>query len=377
MILVICATWIQFKGLALVQYLSVEALALTWAGAQWKIRPVWTGGLALFAATFLILCGAAGALSFPSAETFTLLFNRRAFTYLLLAACLALSGILLGGAEKPGRGTLTSIVHVAWCFLLFVLMTVETNDWFARMIRDAGAVGEQHLVFLRLMALPAVWGSYALLLILGGTRTAYRPVVVSGLVALLAAGCLAMVRGLSFVPIGEFTSMLNDRVLLLLIVVAQFALARRILVFRAGATAPPLKVVAAIQAGIVLLILVLVTGETWDYFARGIYRLALAAGSVNITEEMSRLRNLRQLLLSTGWLVYSIILMALGIWKRNRMVRIESIILFGVSILKIFIYDLSFLDTLYRIFSFIGLGVILLAVSYLYQRYRGIILGAS
>jgi uncharacterized membrane protein len=51
--------------------------------------------------------------------------------------------------------------------------------------------------------------------------------------------------------------------------------------------------------------------------------------------------------------------------------------LFGVSILKIFIYDLSFLDTLYRIFSFLGLGVILLAVSYLYQRYRGIILGSG
>ena len=51
--------------------------------------------------------------------------------------------------------------------------------------------------------------------------------------------------------------------------------------------------------------------------------------------------------------------------------------LFGFSILKIFIYDLSFLDTLYRIFSFLGLGVILLAVSYLYQRYRAIILGTG
>lgn len=42
---------------------------------------------------------------------------------------------------------------------------------------------------------------------------------------------------------------------------------------------------------------------------------------------------------------------------------------FGISILKIFIYDLSFLDTLYRIFSFIGLGLMLLMVSYLYHRF--------
>jgi uncharacterized membrane protein len=54
-----------------------------------------------------------------------------------------------------------------------------------------------------------------------------------------------------------------------------------------------------------------------------------------------------------------------------------SIVLFGFTILKIFIYDLSFLETLYRIFSFIGLGVILLAVSYLYQKYKDVILGVE
>lgn len=59
------------------------------------------------------------------------------------------------------------------------------------------------------------------------------------------------------------------------------------------------------------------------------------------------------------------------------MLRIAAIVLFGVAILKIFIYDLSFLDTVYRIVSFIGLGVILLSVSYLYQRYRGLIFDAT
>jgi uncharacterized membrane protein len=35
---------------------------------------------------------------------------------------------------------------------------------------------------------------------------------------------------------------------------------------------------------------------------------------------------------------------------------------------KVFIYDLAFLNTSYRVLSFIGLGVLLLACSYLYQR---------
>jgi uncharacterized membrane protein len=60
-----------------------------------------------------------------------------------------------------------------------------------------------------------------------------------------------------------------------------------------------------------------------------------------------------------------------------RTLRMIAMVLFGIAILKIFFYDLSFLETIYRIVSFIGLGIILLTVSYLYQRYRGVILGDS
>jgi uncharacterized membrane protein len=77
--------------------------------------------------------------------------------------------------------------------------------------------------------------------------------------------------------------------------------------------------------------------------------------------------------LSSVWLLYSVSLMVAGLWRRAQGLRIMAIVLFGITILKIFIYDLSFLETLYRIFSFVGLGVILLGVSYLYQRYKAII----
>ncbi|MCJ7784906.1 MAG: DUF2339 domain-containing protein, partial [Desulfobacterales bacterium] len=92
---------------------------------------------------------------------------------------------------------------------------------------------------------------------------------------------------------------------------------------------------------------------------------------------LTRLTNLRHLSLSGSWLVYSIILMIIGIWRRIQRLRIIAIVLFGITILKIFIYDLSFLQALYRIFSFVGLGVMLLATSYLYQRYKTFIFGAA
>ena len=376
-LLVVCATWIQFKGLALVQYWSIEALALAWAGSQWRLRPVIAGALALIAAAILQLLFTRGALIAPVSEPFTILFNSRAFTFLLLSACIALSAVLRGRSEETGHTGVRMLLHVAWSWTLFTLFTAETIDFFAQMIRSTGVAREQYWEFLRVMTLPAVWGAWAVALIVGGSRNAVRPIVLSGVMMILMAVCLGALRGLMFAPIGDFEPVLNMRVLLLLLLIAECVIARRALLSQEGYTGVYRTFAPGLQGGIVLLFLVLITGETWDFYARGIYRLALMAGSITIADELNRLQNLRQLFLSGGWLVYSIILMAIGIWRRARVVRIEAIILFGVSILKIFIYDLSFLDTLYRIFSFAGLGIILLAVSYLYQRYRGIILGSA
>ena len=53
--------------------------------------------------------------------------------------------------------------------------------------------------------------------------------------------------------------------------------------------------------------------------------------------------------------------------------RLGAMALFAGVILKVFIYDLSFLGPVYRPISFAGLGIILLAVSFLYQRYRALL----
>src|SRR5690606_2166530 len=80
---------------------------------------------------------------------------------------------------------------------------------------------------------------------------------------------------------------------------------------------------------------------------------------------------------SAAWLVYSLLLFAAGVIRSAPAARYAAITLFGVSILKIFLRDLSFLDTPYRIVSFLILGVILLLVSFVYQRYRDFIFGKT
>lgn len=82
------------------------------------------------------------------------------------------------------------------------------------------------------------------------------------------------------------------------------------------------------------------------------------------------LNDARQLTLSGIWGIYSIILIVVGIIKRFQPIRIFAIVLFAITILKVFFVDLASLNTIYRIVSFIGLGVILILVSFLYQRYN-------
>ena len=73
--------------------------------------------------------------------------------------------------------------------------------------------------------------------------------------------------------------------------------------------------------------------------------------------------------------VYSLILIVLGIWKKKLHLRIGAIVLFSLTLLKLFLYDLSSLDTIAKTIVFVVLGVLLLIISFLYTKYRKVIFG--
>jgi uncharacterized membrane protein len=49
-------------------------------------------------------------------------------------------------------------------------------------------------------------------------------------------------------------------------------------------------------------------------------------------------------------------------------VRWQALILIAITVVKVFVYDVSQLERGYRIVSFIVLGALLLAISFVYQR---------
>jgi len=71
---------------------------------------------------------------------------------------------------------------------------------------------------------------------------------------------------------------------------------------------------------------------------------------------------------SALWMAYGGMLMVIGFLRRSAFVRWQALILIALTIVKVFVYDVSQLDRGYRILSFIVLGVLLLAISFVYQR---------
>ena len=65
--------------------------------------------------------------------------------------------------------------------------------------------------------------------------------------------------------------------------------------------------------------------------------------------------------------VYVLMLVVIGIQRRSPLLRWQSLTLFGLVVLKVFLYDSSYLDRAYRILSFLVLGLVLLVVSFFYQ----------
>ena len=107
-----------------------------------------------------------------------------------------------------------------------------------------------------------------------------------------------------------------------------------------------------------LLVFWLINLEIVDFYSTGPY------------VEFSMERRLgRDLTMSVAWGLYAIALLVIGLVRRMRGLRMISLGFLLLTVAKVFLHDLANLTGLHRILSFLGLGVSLILVSLLYQRF--------
>jgi uncharacterized membrane protein len=195
------------------------------------------------------------------------------------------------------------------------------------------------------------WAVQGAVLIWSGLRVRFAAVRWAGLVL------FAIVAGrLVLIPIPADTFLLNARFATFAICVACMALS----CYFAATSDEELSeqesmafVIASIAANI--LAIAAASLEVWDVFGR-MPSLGIDRGHA------------QELALSMLWLVWALGLLGAGLWKKSEAIRWQALVLLGVVIVKVFLFDLSFLEKFYRIVSFLLLGLALMLISFYYQR---------
>jgi uncharacterized membrane protein len=162
-----------------------------------------------------------------------------------------------------------------------------------------------------------------------------------------------------------FTVVLNSRVGATLVIVGLLYL----LAYIHRAAAGYLKdagrpEIATLVVGASMITLALVTVEITSYFK--VQEAEVATASLA-----------RGMSLSLAWGLYGVALVVVGIMQRYRPIRYLAILLLAMTAAKVLVVDLSELGGVYRIMGFIGMGALLLVGSFLYQRFRSIIVGTD
>jgi len=117
-----------------------------------------------------------------------------------------------------------------------------------------------------------------------------------------------------------------------------------------------------------LLALIALSREVADYYSRQMSAARPYSYRWNYAGDLRHFEIARDFSYSALWMAYGAMLMVVGFLRRSSFVRWQALLLIAVTTIKVFVYDVSELNRGYRIASFIVLGVLLLAISFVYQR---------
>jgi len=135
----------------------------------------------------------------------------------------------------------------------------------------------------------------------------------------------------------------------------------------------------ALPAVLALLLSYAVAGRRHAGYANTIAAGALVLALTYVTFEIRRLYHgpvltsgptggAEQYTYSIAWLAFGVTLLGIGILFNSQRARLASAVVIALTILKAFLIDMSTLTGVYRALSFMCLGLVLVAIGWLYQR---------
>lgn len=86
--------------------------------------------------------------------------------------------------------------------------------------------------------------------------------------------------------------------------------------------------------------------------------------------EMARVENSFKLSLSILWGAYALFMIVFGLSREAKHIRVGGMVLFGVTLLKLFVYDMEDMSTILKTIVMITLGALLLIASFIYNKHK-------
>ena len=328
---------------------AMEGPILAYLGYRFRYLPV-----RAFAAAVMVV--AVGRLFF-SGDTwplheghYVLVLNRRFLTAMMVPLAMGFYAAVHQWQRK-GSTALDRALKLANALvaglLALVIATAELGGW----------VEDMHGKLAAIASVTALWALGAAAYILAGRsiRAAAGWIWGTGALVWLVAAVFGMA---SFGQDAgcEHLLVLNVRFgACLLVVLAAFAYGWAIMRARL-ANGNYLGTIGwlGISAGMAAL-LALLSAEAYSYCQDTIdnYTSAYRAGQMSVT---------------VIWGVYAAGLLAIGFWRRLRVLRLAGLGLFALAAGKLVLVDLTGVQDIFRIVSFVALGLLMVAASYLYHR---------
>lgn len=344
--------WQAKAFFSLVMLWSVGAALLAWMGCAWRDESLRVVAYLLGAGAMMTLLFEAAFSGLETAPLFNIRFG--AFVFLGLSFLLLSNFMQDENKVKQWESGLPPQFTLAASLLALWALTQETFESCRFYKEFFGAHWENAAWF----AIAILWQCGALTLLLNGLKK--RETFWRGVAYLLslAGGATLFINALLAMRL-DWAPFFNARALAYAITVAiwlysTFAMQKqRHILDEASESAwiRPLGLFAVTVLGIGL------TQETFEtcYFFR---------------DDLGQHWDLwAQMAISLVWSLFGALLLIAGITKSYQPLRLAALGLLSVTVCKVFLFDLSFLEGVLRILSLAGLGISLIFISWMYGRF--------
>lgn len=329
-ICVYLATFFLVDEIARVLFWSIESVILSFISYKHKMTNIANWAFVFVASSITNLLLIKGVVFYENVGEYIPIYNIRTLGFIFPVCSAAISCVLFKTIEDKKYNNIIQIYRFMFWSLIYLYLSFEINNCvvkFANYNYDTN--------FISTMLISIIGFKYSLQLKKMHNTTNYDLFQIASYLMFAISLVAIVVMGYTFKPIGSYVAIFNVRFLAYTVaLVASYIFSRW--------TKQDAFKYLTIMIGFFL-----VHVETCDFI---------------------NAYNAANWLLTLMWLIYAGIITLWGIFDQRKILKNAGIWINIAAICRIFIFDLAGTDMVYKLVAFIALGIILLIVSYYYNK---------